>query len=214
MQSAASFHSPPSARSAPCKHSMLTAHEDSVPEFQPSQLQSTGPDPGHRAEQQGKQLSLKRCSEPGAQISLLDHAPPHSHVFVRDATNMDLGRICWPQPSRCCTAQPPGHCHSPQCSYPGNSPPPMGNCLLGHRARFTGWQQELHCVSDNSIGLHEALPALPAPKSLQLPRQTLPTSQAQPRLPRKGRAMSQAHSHRCREDATVVCTQHRTSTTW
>lgn len=115
---------------------MLTARLES----QPSQLQSTGPDSGHRTEEHGEQLSLKRSSGLRAQISHLDHAPTHSHVFVRDATDTDLGRICWPQPSQRCTAQPPRHCHSPQCSYPGNSPPPMGKSLLGHRARFTGWK--------------------------------------------------------------------------
>lgn len=142
-------------------HSMLTARLES----QPSQLQSTGPDPGHRTEEHGEQLSLKRSSGLRAQISHLDHAPTHSHVFVRDATDTDLGRICWPQPSQRCTAQPPRHCHSPQCSYPGNSPPPMGKSLLGHRARFTGWkQQELHCVSDNSIELDEGLACPPSTK--------------------------------------------------
>lgn len=80
---------------------MRTARHES----QPSQLQSTGPAPGHRVEQQGEQLSLRRSSRSGVQISLLDNAPKHSHVFTRDATNVDWGGFAAHSPAS--AAQPP-----------------------------------------------------------------------------------------------------------
>lgn len=84
-----------------CSQHMRTARHES----QPSQLQSTDPDPGHRVEQQGEQLSLRRSSRSGVQISLLDHAPKHSHVFTRDATNVNWGGFAAHSPAS--AAQPP-----------------------------------------------------------------------------------------------------------